>query len=179
MNPFRWSYRTAYLAGFVVCILLLGYAFFSQYFQGQLPCNLCLLQRVAFGWMALWFLLGGLHAPRRGGRWSYAVLVLIGAAFGVAMAIRQLWLQSLPAGQIPSCNAEFNQLYEMLRMGSLPFGQFVQQMLQGSSSCGQVTWKFLGLSMAGWTLIWYVILAAWAWVPRRRRRFGNLNLELN
>jgi len=40
--------------------------------------------------------------------------------------------------------------------------------LRGSGDCAQVTWKFLGLSMAGWTLIWYVVLGIWALLPRPR-----------
>src|SRR6185312_9590448 len=97
MNPFRWSFRIAFLVGFVICVALLGYAIYAEQQLRLTPCNLCILQRVAFIWMALWFLIGGLHAPRGGGRWVYVVLVLIGAAFGAAMAIRQLWLQSQPA----------------------------------------------------------------------------------
>jgi disulfide bond formation protein DsbB len=41
-------------------------------------------------------------------------------------------------------------------------------MLRGSGDCAQVTWKFLGLSMAGWTLVWYVVLGSWALLPHSR-----------
>ncbi len=169
MNPFRWSFRVAFLLGFVVCAALLGYALYAEQQLRLMPCNLCILQRVAFVWMGLWFLIGGLHAPRAGGRWVYVALVLVGAAFGVAIAARQLWLQSLPADQIPSCGAPYSMLLQQLHAGSLPFGRFVTLMLSGSGDCAQVTWRFLGLSMAGWTLIWYVLLAVWAAVPRSRR----------
>jgi disulfide bond formation protein DsbB len=169
MNPFRWSFRVAFLLGFLICAALLGYALYAEQQLNLMPCNLCILQRVTFVWMGLWFLIGGLHAPRGGGRWAYAVLVLIGAAFGIAIAARQLWLQSLPVDQIPSCGAPYSMLLQQVHAGSLPFGRFVTLMLSGSGDCAQVTWRFLGLSMAGWTLIWYVLLAIWALLPRPRR----------
>ncbi|TAN07113.1 MAG: disulfide bond formation protein B [Rhodanobacteraceae bacterium] len=171
MNPFRWSFRTAFLIGFAICVALLGYALYEELYQGQMPCYLCVMQRVAFVWMGVFFLIGGLHAPRAGGRRAYVVLVLIGAVFGIAMSVRQLWLQSLPADQVPACGASFGTLVAMLQQGSMPFGRFLAVVLHGDGNCAAVTWKFLGLSMAGWALIWYVLLGVWALLPRPRR--GN------
>ncbi|MGH8145496.1 MAG: disulfide bond formation protein B [Rhodanobacteraceae bacterium] len=174
MNPFRWSFRTAFVVGLLGCIGLLAYALFAEKHLGLEPCNLCILQRVAFLWMALWFLVGGLHAPKARGRWAYVALVLIGAAFGIAIAIRQLWLQSLPAGQVPVCGASFPILMAQLEAHAIPLGQFITVMLRGDGDCAKVTWRLLGLSMAGWTLIWYVLLGIWSLLPRRRRnRFGD------
>lgn len=173
MNPFRWSYRVAYLVGFVVCVALLAYALYSEKYLGLAPCNLCVLQRIAFIWMGLFFLIGGLHAPRRGGRWAYAILVVLGAIFGIVMAARQLWLQSLPPDQVPACGAGVSTMLQMVKAGSMPFGHFIELMLSGSGDCAQVTWKFLGLSMAGWTTIWYLLLGAWALIPRPRRRWTD------
>lgn len=174
MNPLRWSFRTAYLLGFLICAALLGYALYAEQQLHVMPCNLCVLQRLAFVWMGVFFLIGGLHAPRGGGRWVYRVLVLLGVAFGIAMAVRQLWLQSLPADQIPACGAGFDLLLAQLKAHAIPFSQFMTVMLRGSGDCAQVTWRFLGLSMAGWTLIWYIVLGIWALLPRNRRNaFGG------
>jgi disulfide bond formation protein DsbB len=166
MNPFHWSYRTAFLLGFLICVGLLGYALYEELYRSQMPCYLCVMQRVAFVWMGLFFLLGGLHAPRAGGRRGYIVLVLIGVAFGIVMSIRQLWLQALPADQVPACGASFGMLVDMLKQGSMPFGRFAAVVLHGDGNCAAVTWRFLGLSMAGWALIWYILLAVWALLPR-------------
>ena len=174
MNPLRWSFRNAFLLGFLICVALLGYAWYAQMYLGLMPCYLCWLQRGAFIWMGVFFLIGGLHAPRGGGRWAYRVLVLVGVAFGIAMAARQLWLQSLPAGQAPQCGASLSMLLTQLRGHFIPLRQFVATVLRGSSDCALVTWKFLGLSMAGWTLIWYVLLGIWMLLPRRRHNtFGD------
>ncbi|HEU0277723.1 MAG TPA: disulfide bond formation protein B [Rhodanobacteraceae bacterium] len=170
MNPFRWSFRVAYLIGFLICVALLGYALYAEQQLNLTPCNLCVLQRVAFVWMGLFFLIGALHGPRGGGRWAYATLVVIGAIFGIIVAVRQLWLQSLPLDQVPSCGAPYSMLLQQVQAGSLPLGNFITLMFSGSGDCAQVTWKFLGLSMAGWTLIWYILLGIWSLLPRRRVR---------
>ena len=48
-------------------------------------------------------------------------------------------------------------------------------MLRGDGDCAKVTWRFLGLTMAGWTLIWYVLLGVWALLPRpRRNKLGDV-----
>jgi disulfide bond formation protein DsbB len=59
-------------------------------------------------------------------------------------------------------------LLAQLKGHYIPLSQFVTTMLRGSGDCAQVTWRFLGLSMAGWTLIWYVLLGAWALLTRSR-----------
>jgi disulfide bond formation protein DsbB len=175
MNPLRWSFRAACLLGFLICVALLGYALYEELYRNQIPCYLCVMQRVAFVWMGVFFLVGGLHAPRSaGGRRTYVVLVLLGVAFGIAMAVRQLWLQSLPADQVPACGASFGTLVTMLQHGSMPLGRFAAVVLHGDGNCAAVTWRFLGLSMAGWALVWYILLGIWALLPRKRRgMFGD------
>ena len=72
MNPFRWSYRVSFLAGFLICVGLLGFALYAEYQLGMNPCPLCIFQRVGFLAMAVFFLLGALHAPRgvfEAGQW--------------------------------------------------------------------------------------------------------------
>ena len=57
------------------------------------PCPLCILQRVAFIALGVVFLVGGLHAPRGGGRWFYVgLLVLIATpVLRVAVSILAFW----------------------------------------------------------------------------------------
>ena len=88
MNPLSWSFRTSFLLGFVVCFSLLGFALYAEYYLGMTPCPLCVFQRIAFLFMALFFLLGGMHAPRGKSRWAYVCLVLAGAVGGIVAASR-------------------------------------------------------------------------------------------
>lgn len=163
MNPFRWSYRVSFLAGFLICAGLLGFALFTEYHWGMFPCPLCIFQRVAFIVMAFFFLLGALHSPRGGVRWVYTGGVLLGSLFGIAVAGRHLWIQSLPADQIPSCGPPLDYLFS-----AFPFAKVLQLVFTGSGECAKVE-PILGLPMPAWTLLWFIVLAALAIVATRRR----------
>lgn len=163
MNPLRWSFRVSYVLGFVACAALLGYALFAEYRLGLAPCPLCIFQRIAFIWMGLWFLIGGLHAPRGNGRWVYRVLIVLGAITGIVIAARHLWLQSLPPELVPSCGPGLDYLRK-----AFPLSKVLTLVFTGSGECAQVNWRFLGLGMPFWTLVWYVLLGLWALLPHRR-----------
>ena len=42
-----------------------------------------------------------------------------------------------------------------------PF-EVLRTVLTGTGDCGNVDWRFLGLSMPMWSLVWFLLLAAWA-----------------
>ena len=163
MAPWHWPYRVAYLLGFVACAALLGYALFAEYRLGLMPCPLCVFQRIAFIWMGIWFLVGALHAPRGGGRQVYRVLVVLGAIAGVMVAARHLYLQSLPPDQVPACGPGLNYMLD-----AFPLSKVLKLVFTGSGECAVVNWRFLGMSMPFWTLVWYVLLGIWALLPRQR-----------
>ncbi len=168
MNPFRWSFRTQFLFGFVACAGLLAYALYLQFHDGLFPCPLCSFQRGAFVLLGLVFLIGGLHAPKgKGGRATYGVLAAVAAALGAAIAGRHVWLQHLPADQVPACGPDLNFM-----MQAFPLGDVLRRVFTGSGECAKVDWTFLGLSIAEWSLAWFVVLLLWAlyaaFRPRRR-----------
>ncbi|MFC5438160.1 disulfide bond formation protein B [Rhodanobacter umsongensis] len=164
MNPFRWSYRVIFFTGFLVCVGLLGFALFAEKYWHLFPCPLCIFQRVGFIVMAVFFLLGALHAPRSGTRWIYTGGVLLGALFGMVVAGRHLWIQSLPADQIPSCGPPLDYMFS-----AFPFARVLQLVFTGSGECATVE-PILGLPMPAWTLLWFVVLAVLAIVATRRRQ---------
>ena len=163
MNPFRWSYRVSFLVGFLVCVGLLGFALYAEYFLHMFPCPLCIFQRVGFIVMGVFFLLGALHAPRSWARWIYAAGVWLGAAFGIVVAARHLWIQSLPADQIPSCGPPLDYLFS-----AFPFAKVLQLVFTGSGECATVE-PILGLPMPAWSLIWFILLAGLTVLAVRRR----------
>jgi disulfide bond formation protein DsbB len=81
--------------------LLFG-ALVMEHLFAMAPCPLCLMQRVWFLAAGLFAVIGLLHDPRWG---IYPLLTLISSLAGAGFAIRQLNLQSLPAGQAPACGA--------------------------------------------------------------------------
>ena len=166
MNPFHWSFRTQFLVGFAICVGLLGFALYSQYFLGLNPCPLCTFQRGAFALLAVVFLIGALHSPRgTGGRRGYGLLALVAAAMGIAVAGRHVWLQHLPADKVPACGPDLAYMME-----AFPFADVLRKVFTGSGECAVVDWTFLGLSMPEWSLAWFLALLAWAVSAAFRQR---------
>ncbi len=155
--------RPAYLLGFLVCAGLMAWAFYLQYAQGLEPCPLCMFQRVAVSVAGLIFLIAAIHNPRRTGAAFYAVLTLVAAGAGAAFAARQVWLQSLPKDQVPACGMGLNYMLE-----TMPFMDVFRRVLEGSGECAETGWIFLGLSIAGWTFVFFatMIVAAIALIRR-------------
>ena len=169
MNPFDWSFRARFLAGFLACVALLGYAIYTQLYQGLEPCPLCIFQRIAYAALAFVLLVGGLHAPKGiGARRAYAVLVALAGLAGIGIAGRHVWLQTLPADLAPSCGPPLSFLQET--MGPM---QLVRRVLTGTGNCGDVDWTFLGLSMPAWSLVGFVVLTGWGLLAALRRPKGR------
>ena len=166
MTPLHWSFRVNYLFGFLICAGLLGFALYAQYVLMMDPCPLCILQRVVFIALGVLFLIGGLQAPRAAGRRVYAALIVLVALIGIAIAGRHLWIQSLPADQVPSCGAPLGYLLET-RAGNGGLIGVLLKVLSGSGECARVE-PILGLPMPAWSLLWFVLLAALAIVATRR-----------
>jgi disulfide bond formation protein DsbB len=157
MKIFELSFRQMALAGALACAGLLASGYYLQYFAGQDPCPLCLLQRGFYYAIGLVLLAGAIHGPGRIGARIYAIAAFLFAAGGVATASRHVWLQHLPADQVPACGPD---LFFML--DNFPLGRTLQLLLRGSGQCAEVHWRFLGLSIAEWSLAWFVLLALYA-----------------
>jgi disulfide bond formation protein DsbB len=140
--------RLANLLGFVACVGLLSYAYYSQYVLHLEPCPLCIFQRIGIFAVGVVFLLAAVHGPRRWGRKVYAVCIAVAALATIGVALRQLYIQSLPPGSVPACGAP---LETMLKFFS--FQEVLVKVLKGSGECSKVDWRLLGLAMPAWVLI--------------------------
>jgi disulfide bond formation protein DsbB len=159
--------RMINFAGFIACVALLSYAYYTQYKLGLEPCPLCIFQRIGIAALGVVFLIGGLHNPRGWGATIYAVLVAVASLATAGVAIRHLYVQSLPPGAIPACGAPLDVLLQFT-----PVTEVIRKVLTGSGECSQVNWRFLGLAMPGWVLIWALGLGAMG-------VFANLKLRKN
>src|SRR5262245_23811023 len=160
------TFRLRFLLGFAACVALIAFALYTQHYLYLNPCPLCIFQRIAFAALGLVFLLGGLFAPRSvGGRRAWGVLALIPALVGIGIAGRHVWLTTLPPDQVPACGPPLEFMME-----ASPLADVVRQVLTGSGECAKVDWHFLGLSMPAWSLVWFVLLAAWTLVSAFKRR---------
>ncbi len=165
MMRLKFTPRLAYLAGFLICAGLLGFALYLQFYEYQEPCPLCILQRVAFIAMMVIFLIGVLHGPRRTGAHIYGVLLVLASAAGLTVAGRQVWLQHLPKDRIPECGPGLDYM-----LHRFPLSQALEKIFHGSGECAEVSWTFLSLSIAEWSLLWLLALGIWAIIIARKAR---------
>ena len=143
--------RRAFALAAVACALLLGFGYYLQFGQGLEPCPLCLVQRGFFYGVMAVCIVAALH-----GRWGrfYGALAALVAAGGAAAAGRQVWLQHLPPDKVPQCGPD---LFFML--DNFPLSRTLKTLISGTGECAVVDWTFLGLSIAEWSLAWFVALA--------------------
>ncbi|ETX12552.1 disulfide bond formation protein DsbB [Marinomonas ushuaiensis DSM 15871] len=132
---------------------LLGVAFYMEYQMGLEPCPLCMLQRIVFlcvGVASLLSSLTGSSSARKFLSWIVVVMSLTGAA----LAIRHLYLQSLPADELPACLPGLSYMFDVF-----PWQEIMQAMIMGTGECGDVVWTFLSISIPGWTLVAFAGMA--------------------
>ncbi|HUI62756.1 MAG TPA: disulfide bond formation protein B [Steroidobacteraceae bacterium] len=157
--------RLINFAGFIACFALLAYAYYTQYELGLEPCPLCIFQRIGIAALGFTFLVAGLQNPRGWGAPVYGVLLGVCALATAAVAIRHLYVQSLPPGTIPACGAPLDVLLKFT-----PVTEVIRKVLTGSGECSQVNWRFLGLAMPGWVLVWSLALGTVGVATNLRRR---------
>lgn len=146
--------RTINLASFFICCGLIAFAYYLEIKLNLQPCPLCILERFIFGFLALIFLLATWHNPGEKGQKIYGSITLVFAIIGMLFAGRHLWLQGQPSALGEICVPGVSYLLK-----TLPLSEAIKTMFLGSSECGKVQWTFLGLSIPGWTFLFYDVFA--------------------
>lgn len=160
------SRRFANFAGFGLCAGLMGYALYVQHVLHIEPCPLCIFQRIAVIAIGIMFLVAALHDPGKLGARVYGALIGLAAVAGAGVAARHIYIQHLPADQVPACGAPLEQLLQVL-----PMRQVIEKVLRGDGECAKIDWTFVGLSMPEWVLIVVLTLGiAGLWVNLREPR---------
>lgn len=158
------SPRSLFFLAFLASLTLMGAALYLEHVVGLEPCPLCVVQRVGVIGFGLVCLIAALHAPGVVGRRVYAGLALLFAAGGGATAGRQIWLQGVPADQLPACLPSLDYM-----MQALPFQDIVRLVLHGSADCAEVNWTLFGMSIPEWSLLGFVAMALFALLQLLRR----------
>ena len=156
--------RSLFLLAFAGCLLVMLGALYLEHVVGLEPCPLCVVQRICVMVFGVVCLLAGVHGPGRLGQRVYAVVLLLIAGAGFGTAARQVWLQSLPAEQLPSCIPPLDYL-----MDSLPFQEVVSVVLHGSADCAEVSWTLFTLSIAEWSLLAFTAMLVFSLIQLLRR----------
>ncbi|HRK56592.1 MAG TPA: disulfide bond formation protein B [Burkholderiaceae bacterium] len=151
MNMPALSARLYFSLVAVIGLGLVGFGLVLQFRDGLEPCPLCILQRYAFVAMALF----SAAAALIGHIWTRRILAslgLVSAAVGAGMAAWHVKLQLFPP-EFSACGPGLAYL-----LTELPLGRALPRIFQGGGDCTEVAWRFLGLSIPAWALIWFVLL---------------------
>ena len=141
----RWAALICISAGGILCVGLL-----LEFAMGLDPCPLCMMQRIWFALTGLVALVGLAHNPRWG---IYPLVSALCATVGGGFALRQLWLQSLPDDQVPSCGPDLAYMIE-----AFPLGDLLAAMTSGTGDCAVVHDVIPIMSIPGWALLGFVLL---------------------
>lgn len=130
------------------------------------PCPLCMMQRIAFAIAGSFMMFEAFFWPTCPVSRN---ILMIGKYFGIflglGLAARHLYIQSLPASEVPACGFDF--------WGTLDKNGFwngILQSMQGTGDCAVVD-TFLGLPIPQWSMIAFVgllIIAVIFGNPRER-----------
>ena len=85
-------FRRLNAIGMLAVSAVLAMAFYSQFTQNELPCPLCLLQRVATVAVLCGLMLNVVKGPKP----DHYSIMIIGAFFGCAVSLRQISLHIIP-----------------------------------------------------------------------------------
>ena len=132
----------------IFSILSLFIAYFVQYILGHLPCNLCLIERIpyiaAVILISLMFLIRKYMVP-------IISIVLIFFIFGALISFYHVGIEQGLIDESLLCIDNSNE--------SLSKEQLLEQLKNTPGSCKDVTFRFLGLSLATINAIISLILS--------------------
>jgi len=151
--PRRWLY----LLGVAAVAVLFGSALYIQHILHQDPCPLCMVQRLIYFVIGALFFVAALHNAKPFGAKLYSVLIALVSLSGVGVALRHIWIQHLPADQVPACGPGLDFMLK-----HFPMSEVWQEVLHGSGECAAKGWTLLGLGIPEWALIWFVLLGVFA-----------------
>ena len=134
------------------CVAMLAFGLYLQHGVGLEPCPMCIVQRYALVLVAV---VAGITAlsGKKSVLVSGSVLMLLASGFGAFVAARQSWLQWYPP-EVASCGRDFYGMIE-----TFPLKRAIPMIFKGSGDCTKIDWTFLGLSIANWSFISFVVIA--------------------
>ena len=159
----QWHRARPYMAvgvHAVITLTLLGFALYSQYFEGFAPCVLCIWQRWPYAIITTLSLFALMQKPKIG----TMLLMLFSLIYGVNAAIaffhvgvQAEWWQGTGGCGFNDVGTGIDALYQQILKAPL-------------TSCKDISWRFLGLSMPLWNMIICIALCVFslfqAWVQR-------------
>jgi disulfide bond formation protein DsbB len=152
------------LAAITVISIVFAMLFLEEQL-GLAPCPLCMTQRLFIVLMGIFALIAALHNPPGWGRRIYGMLCTAAAVTGGAVAARHVWLQHLPADQVPACGPSLEYMLD-----TLPFSETFTIVMMGDGNCADTLWTFMGFSIPEQTLaLFLAVTIVCLWQTLRSR----------
>lgn len=149
--------KTLWLVAILGILCSIG-SFFAQYVLMLNPCPLCILQRVAVLTVTLFALIAACLPNRHTmPRTFSALFVSIPAVWGWSVAVYQIWLQSLPEMERPSCGAPWS-----FRLRNWPLFDLWEPVIRGFGDCG-IREYVIGVPLPVWSVIFFSIVLLILW----------------
>ena len=148
------STRISFILGFLLCAAAIGVALYFQHVVGLEPCPLCVFQRISVILLGSVFLLAALHNPGAVGTRIYGLLISLASLLGIGIAARHLWLQYGPHEEL-GCGPGLEYMMEVM-----PLDEVISSVFEGTGDCGEILWSLFGISIPGWTLMFFVAVLA-------------------
>lgn len=145
-------YRVTHVA--IIALVVAAIAFAVYYLEGVLylaPCPLCTVDRGLFLLIALISLISVVHNPHGVFLWIYTSLSSVVALLGIAVGIRHVWLQNLPADQVPECGPDLAYMLDVF-----PMLDVIKRLFTGAGQCAEVSWTFYGVTLPQQTLLLFI-----------------------
>lgn len=149
------TYRNLQIFLVIMTVIGMSFAlFFLQRHLGLMPCPLCIFQRIGLLIMGGFALISALFNPKsKVVKLALWIGSLAGIGWATLVAARHVWLQHLPADQVPSCGPGLDYWLD-----TLPILQVFTEVFRGSGECATVDWTFMGLSIPEQSLILFSVL---------------------
>ena len=160
---------TQYFFGFVAlfCTFILLGSFFIEHVLLIEPCILCTIQRILFLSILLtciiWLIIDILTVkkPKNASTllinniltWFCLSSINLYATIGTLVAARQSWLQIFARFNISSCSSGLQELLKQYNLITI-----LSMAIKGKLECSTIGMRILGLSLANWGLINFLII---------------------
>ena len=138
---------------------------FAQYVLGMNPCVMCIQQRIGLVFIAI-LALPCLLLPlaKRWAKTAAAVILSAPAVFGSYIAVKQIYIQSLPMNEQPDCGAPWT-----FRLRDAPLFDLYEPLIRGTGVCGEV-YQVFGISLPTWSAMFFAIVLIVLWAMYFKRK---------
>jgi protein dithiol:quinone oxidoreductase len=148
-----------------LCAGLLAFGMYLQHVVGLEPCPMCIVQRYALLLVGLVALGAALVKGYTARAVLQAVMVVL-CGSGAFVAARQSFLQWYPP-EVATCGRD---LYGMIE--AFPLQRVIPMVFKGSGDCSAIDWTFMGLTIANWSFLNFLFIAAatvWVFMCNKKR----------